>query len=74
VKSEWFEPAYDAGMQIINYENWQAYGELTKTGLLGDDIHARLLKSAQTTAQQVKEAEAVKAQFINEIDGLLEKI
>lgn len=73
VKSEWFEPAYDAGMQIINYENWQAYGELTKTGLLGDDIHARLLKSAQTTAQQVKEAEAVKAQFINEIDGLLEK-
>ena len=49
MKSEWFEPAYDAGMQIINYENWQAYGELTKTGLLGDDIHARLLKSAQTT-------------------------
>ena len=43
-KVEHFEAAYDAGMQIINYENWQAFGELTQTGLIGSDVNNRLLK------------------------------
>lgn len=68
-----FNSAYDAGMQIINYENWQAYGELTKTGLIGADVQGRLLKAADTTLVQVKQAEKVKAQFTQEIDALLEK-
>ncbi|MGA6136352.1 amidase [Acinetobacter dispersus] len=66
-----FEAAFDAGMQIINYENWQAYGELTETGLLGADVNGRLLKAAQTTLAQVKQAEQVKADFTVEIDALL---
>lgn len=72
-KVEHFEAAYDAGMQIINYENWQAFGELTQTGLIGSDVNNRLLKAAQTTLEQVKQAEVVKAQLTEELDALLEK-
>lgn len=68
-----FEAAYDAGMQIINYENWQAYGELTKTGLIGADVQGRLLKTANTTIEQVEQAEQVKAQFTHELDTLFEQ-
>ncbi len=65
-KVEHFEAAYDAGMQIINYENWQALCELTQTGLIGSDVNNRLLKAAQTTLEQVKQAEVVKAQLTEE--------
>jgi len=66
-----FDDAYRAGMQIINYENWQALGELTQTGLVGADVNGRLLKSAETTLQQVEEALQVKEKFTQEIDDLL---
>lgn len=72
-KVEHFEAAYDAGMQIINYENWQAFGELTQTGLIGSDVNGRLLKAAATTLEQVKQAEVVRAQLTQELDALLEK-
>ncbi len=72
-KVEYFEAAYDAGMQIINYENWQAFGELTETGLIGSDVNGRLLKAAHTTLEQVKQAEVVRAQLTQELDALLEK-
>ncbi|WP_180024844.1 amidase family protein [Acinetobacter sp. YH1901134] len=73
VEVETFKKAFDAGMQIINYENWQAYGELTKTGLIGADVQGRLLKTAETTLEQVQQAEQVKAEFTQEIDALLNK-
>lgn len=68
-----FEDAFHAGMQMINYENWQAYAELTKTGLIGADVQGRLLKAAETTLAQVQQAEKVKAIFTDEIDTLLEQ-
>ena len=68
-----FQAAFHAGMQIINYENWQAYADLTKTGLVGADVQGRLLKAAETTLEQVQQAEQVKAQFTQEIDALLEQ-
>ncbi|WP_411690867.1 amidase [Acinetobacter towneri] len=68
-----FEKAFHAGMQMINYENWQAYGELTKTGLIGADVQGRLLKTAETTLEQVQQAKQVKAEFTQEIDALLEQ-
>jgi len=73
VEAASFEKAFHAGMQIINYENWQAYGELTKTGLIGADVQGRLLKAAETTLEQVQQAEQVKAEFTQEIDALLEQ-
>lgn len=66
-----FDDAFHAGMQIINFENWQAYGALTETGLLGSDVQARLLKASETTRQQVAEAEYVKEKFSQEVDALL---
>ena len=73
VEAASFEKAFHAGMQIINYENWQAYGELTQTGLIGADVQGRLLKAAETTLEQVQQAEQVKAEFMQEIDALLEQ-
>ncbi len=72
-KVEHFEAAYDAGMQIINYENWQAFGELTQTGLIGSDVNNRLLKAAHTTLEQVQQAESLKVQLTQELDALLDK-
>mgnify|MGYP003600759077 CR=1 FL=1 len=66
-----FDDAFHAGMQIINFENWQAYGALTETGLLGSDVNARLLQASETTQQQVTEAAQVKERFTEEVDALL---
>lgn len=68
-----FDDAFHAGMQIINFENWQAYGALTETGLLGDDVHKRLLKASETTSQQVEQAEQVRARFTQDVDELLNR-
>ena len=73
VTAQYFDQAYQAGMQVINYENWQAYGELTKTGKVGQDVNERLLKAASTTLQQVQQAEGIKDQFSAEIDQLLDQ-
>ncbi|MHA3892932.1 amidase [Acinetobacter sp. GXMZU3951] len=70
---ESFQAAYDAGMQIINYENWQAYGALTQTGLIGADVNSRLLKAAATSLEQVQQAQRVKEQFTQEINALLDR-
>ena len=67
-----FEDAFAAGMQIINFENWQAYAELTKTGKVSPDVNNRLLKSAETTLTQVQQAEKIRVKFKQEIDALLE--
>lgn len=65
--------AFDAGMQIINYETWEAFGELTKTGLVSSDVNARLIKASQTTRADVAEAEKVRIAFTKQIDALLEQ-
>ncbi|WP_407305528.1 amidase [Acinetobacter sp.] len=72
VHLENFEAAYDAGMQIINYENWQAYGHLTTTGKVGQDVNERLLKAAHTTFAQVENAEKIRSALTKDIDQLLE--
>jgi len=68
-----FSEAFQAGMQIINYENWQAYGTLTESGKISPDVQQRLLNAAKTTLEQVRQAEDVKARFTQEIDELLEQ-
>lgn len=73
VQASSFEAAFNAGMQIINYENWQAYGALTATGLVGADVNGRLLKAADTTLQDVEQAKAVQEQFNQELEALFEQ-
>lgn len=72
VQAESLNAAYDAGMQVINYETWQAFGALTETGLLGKDIHHRLLKAASTSEQDITVANEIREHFRQEIDALLE--
>lgn len=67
-----FDQAFNAGMTIISRETWEAFGHLTGTGLVGFDVHERLLKSSEVTDGQLSEAEEVRARFIAEVDAALE--
>lgn len=66
-----FMAAMDAGMKIIARETWNAFGALTKTGLVGRDVHDRLLMSSKVTDEQIEEAEATRARFTAEVDAML---
>ena len=68
-----FDAAYGAGMQIINYETWQAFGSLTETGFVGADVNTRLLNAANTTTAQVAEANQIRQQLQQELDQLLDQ-
>lgn len=66
-----FDAAYHAGMQVINYETWQAFGYLLQSGKLGKDVATRLDNASKTTIQDVEEANQVRQQFTEEVDQLL---
>lgn len=67
-----FDAAIRGGMVVIGHETWQACGHLTQTGQVGLDVHQRLLRSAQVTAEELAEAEATRARFSAEVDAALE--
>lgn len=73
VESSLFDQAYHAGMQIINAETWQAYGVLTETGLVAEDVNFRLLKAASTSEKDVAQANEIRTQFTQEIEALLDQ-
>ena len=73
VNSDFFEPAYRAGMSVINYETWDAYKDLVATGEVGQDVAERLVKASNTTLDDVKKANEVRELFTAEIDAVLEK-
>lgn len=73
VKAESFKAAFEAGMHVINYETWQAFGHLTETGKIADDVQQRLLKASATTLEQVDKANQIREKFRKEIDDILEK-
>lgn len=67
-----FDAAVAAGMTVIARETWNACGHLTATGLVGLDVHERLLKSSQVTDAQLAEAELVRERFNAEVDAALQ--
>ena len=71
VKLSYFSDAYRAGMQVINYETWQAFGHLVASGKVGQDVANRLLNAAKTTLDEVELANQVRQSFTQEIDQLL---
>lgn len=73
VSSQYIDSAFDAGMKIINFETFSAFGHLLSTEKLGQDITARLKKAALTTETDVRLAESVRQQFTQEINQLLER-
>ena len=68
-----FDEAYRAGMQIINYETWQAFGDLVATGDVAPDVANRLRKAAETTIADVDAANLIREKFTQEIDQLLDQ-
>lgn len=71
VQCKYMDEAFHAAMQIINFENFAAFGKLIPTGKLGQDIATRLTQAGLTTAEDVAAAEQVRALFCYEINVLL---
>jgi amidase len=62
----------DGAMKVIGRETWDAFGHLTKTGLVGRDVHDRLIMSSTVTDDQLAEAEATRLRFGAAIDAVLQ--
>ncbi|BFT62675.1 amidase family protein [Pseudomonas moorei] len=67
-----FEAAFAAGLTVINFENWAAFGHLTGKGLIGADVETRLLAASRTTREELAHAEAVRTRFTQQVDAALE--
>jgi amidase len=68
---EHLQPAYDAGMTVINRETWIACAHLLNTERVGADISGRLRAAGQTTDEALADAEKVRALFTAEVDAAL---
>lgn len=67
-----FEDAQQAGLSIIGRECWATFGGLTETGLIGRDVHDRLLAASQITEAQLAKAAAIRVRFTAAVDALLQ--
>ncbi|KQN42074.1 glutamyl-tRNA amidotransferase [Pseudomonas sp. Leaf48] len=67
-----FEAAFAAGLTVINFENWAAFGHLTGKGLIGSDVETRLLAASRTSREELAQAEAVRTRFTQQVDSALE--
>lgn len=65
--------AHNAGLTIINHENWQSFGALCQSGVLSADIRTRIQSGEKVTALQLANAEKVRTIFTEEVDQLLGK-
>ncbi|MGF6513255.1 amidase [Pseudomonas sp. BT76 TE3572] len=68
-----FDAAFAAGLTVINFENWAAFGHLTGKGLIGADVEQRLLAASRTNAADLAEAEKVRVRFSQQVDAALEE-
>ncbi len=66
--------AFQAGITIMAAEMAPLFGHLCSTGLLGADVDARLTAAKKVTAQDVANAEVVRARFAAEVDAALERV
>lgn len=66
--------AFDAGLIIINQENWQAFGALVGHPQLGEDVRVRLKAAGETTAASVTCAEDVRMRFSAAVDAALAQV
>ena len=68
-----FDAAFAAGLTVINFENWAAFGHLTGKGLIGADVEQRLLAASRTSAADLAQAEKVRGRFSQQVDAALEE-
>ena len=69
-----FDAAFTAGLTLIAFENWAAYGHLTASPLMGADVRARLLAARDVSREAYAAAELCRATFRAEIDAALERV
>lgn len=73
IKVTTFDAAFEAGIQIIAYENWQAFSNLVDQSALGEDIQQRLRSASKVTYEQYQDASLIRDLFTQEMDQLLQK-
>lgn len=66
--------AFSAGLSIINRETSAAFGHLVESGRLQADLEARLRAAANTSDQDVENAERVRTRFTHAVDHALEAV
>jgi amidase len=68
-----FDAAFAAGLTVINFENWAAFGHFTGKGLIGADVEQRLLAASRTSSADLAQAEKVRVRFSQQVDAALEE-
>ncbi|MGI8492102.1 MAG: amidase [Acidimicrobiales bacterium] len=66
--------ATSAGATILTVEAWETNGGLVATGLLGDDVAARLLGAAEVTDEERADAEALRRSWRRELEEVFENV
>lgn len=67
-----FHAAFRAGITIMGAEMAAIFGHLVGTGLLGDDVDARIAAAISITPDAVQDAEQVRARFTLAVDAVLD--
>lgn len=65
------QEAFEAGITIMAAECWSTFGDLVEDDRLGADVRARLNGASKVTAEQVGEAEKVRASFTAAVEEAL---
>ena len=68
------DAAFAANIAIIGAETWAAFGSLTASPDMGEDVRQRLLNASKVTADDLAKAEDVRARFRAEVDAALEGV
>jgi amidase len=68
-----FMDAFEAGVAIINAENWAALGPIQATGKVNPDVGDRIYAARLVTPEDVAASEKVRARITAEIDALFER-
>ena len=68
------QSAFTAGLAILGFENWAAFGHLVHSEALGIDVRTRLLAARDVTPQQLAAAEKIRETFRAQVDDALTQV
>jgi amidase len=68
-----FDAAHQAGIKIISYENWQAFGHIAEHPDVSPDVKTRIKQGGTITHAELIDAETVRKAFTEELDTILAK-
>jgi amidase len=68
------QSAFTAGLAILGFENWAAFGHLIQCEALGIDVRTRLLAARDVTPPQLAAAEKIRETFRAQVDDALAQV